>query len=893
MKPPLYTFLIAVLVGALTAGSALVAQADTPSLSTEWCLPGDAVFRTPVDTQDFSRVAPGGSGYLVVWEDERPVLSGWSSTDQPLAGNSIDIYAARLDASGQLLDPAPIVITQYGWSQTKPQVAWNEAAGAWLVVWVAERPDWYFYTDIVAARVAADGTLLDPAPIVLRPENPSPANDYARFPTVTSDGQNWIVAWEDQIWVNDQPRSNLAGKRVGPTGAVLDPSPVVLYQHPDSVFGPIMPHLAWAGDECLLVWERAGYYDLYGRLIDANLAPLAPQFLITTTGYGPRVATNGVDFLVVSRFASVHRVTHAGVSLDPAGIALDVYPTSEYRGPDVAWNGTHWVVACSSPRPYPLREAIFLSRITTAGALVGASTALWPDDGGQHLPSIASSGGGTAQVLWTQRDAASGALGDIRGTNVNVNGVPASNEAISMGWARQQRVRFATQGSEHLAVYLSESGGMSRILAQRLSTLGTPIDAEPVEIAAEPNEMGSATALAGIRPDVASNGSMYVVSWCTNGTVFARRLALDLTFLDPAPVALVNDAANTVGVGALGGNFLLAYTHIFSGDQHSLKGLVVRGSDLSVLSGPVTIGGDFVDMFPQVRALGTRWLVVWVHRPTHDSPASAVNAAFVDAAGTPTAPVVVSGAGYGFEHDVAVGNGRALITWADNGAYVDAQIEARLLNADGSFLGSDFIVCDVPKHQRFTSCGWDGSGFVAAWTDFRGLGQVEQLRGDIFAARIGWDGVVQDPGGFQVSAGPLPEDLPAVTGGGGVPLIAYCRLEGSRDAEVQRIAYRTVGTAATDVVVVAPGARQLRAEPNPFRGTIAFAFAGSQEAPTHLEIFGVDGRRVRSFELAAGVRELVWDGRDEQGHGVPAGVYFARVRQGAEAWPTSRVVRIR
>jgi flagellar hook assembly protein FlgD len=45
------------------------------------------------------------------------------------------------------------------------------------------------------------------------------------------------------------------------------------------------------------------------------------------------------------------------------------------------------------------------------------------------------------------------------------------------------------------------------------------------------------------------------------------------------------------------------------------------------------------------------------------------------------------------------------------------------------------------------------------------------------------------------------------------------------------------------------------------------------------EVFSIDGRRVRTLAdgmREAGVHRLAWDGRDDQGHAVGAGIYFLR-----------------
>jgi hypothetical protein len=78
---------------------------------------------------------------------------------------------------------------------------------------------------------------------------------------------------------------------------------------------------------------------------------------------------------------------------------------------------------------------------------------------------------------------------------------------------------------------------------------------------------------------------------------------------------------------------------------------------------------------------------------------------------------------------------------------------------------------------------------------------------------------------------------------------------------------------------------RLRAFPNPLRTRTAVAFELMTPGDAALSVFDLRGRRV-SLELfpglAAGQHELPWDGHDEGGRPVAAGVYFLRVQAGAE-----------
>ena len=49
-----------------------------------------------------------------------------------------------------------------------------------------------------------------------------------------------------------------------------------------------------------------------------------------------------------------------------------------------------------------------------------------------------------------------------------------------------------------------------------------------------------------------------------------------------------------------------------------------------------------------------------------------------------------------------------------------------------------------------------------------------------------------------------------------------------------------------------------------------------------IEVYDVSGRRLRRFGLGAGADGVLsWDGRDESGHRLPAGLYFARLTSGS------------
>lgn len=81
--------------------------------------------------------------------------------------------------------------------------------------------------------------------------------------------------------------------------------------------------------------------------------------------------------------------------------------------------------------------------------------------------------------------------------------------------------------------------------------------------------------------------------------------------------------------------------------------------------------------------------------------------------------------------------------------------------------------------------------------------------------------------------------------------------------------------------------------PTPSPGAVTVTFALPTPSSVEARVFDLSGRRVRDLgriaEAAAGRRTQAWDGRNDRGEAVPAGLYFVRIRW-SERNHTARVV---
>jgi MYXO-CTERM domain-containing protein len=146
-------------------------------------------------------VAFDGTNYLVVWQDHRSTTS-W------------DVYGARVSAAGTVLDTSGIPISTAANDQITPRVAWMPSS--YLVVWEDKRAGGTNPGDIYGARVDATGAVLDATGMGI-----SAAANEQRTPAVAADGTNYFVAWSDArsgAYLGYGARVSAAGAVLDPTG---------------------------------------------------------------------------------------------------------------------------------------------------------------------------------------------------------------------------------------------------------------------------------------------------------------------------------------------------------------------------------------------------------------------------------------------------------------------------------------------------------------------------------------------------------------------------------------------------------------------------------------------------------------------------------------------------
>jgi hypothetical protein len=233
------------------------------ALSTGTTVDGAGIaLSTAAGDQIVPAVASNGALALTVWQDRR-------------SGTTFDVFGTLVDSGGAVI-AADIAISQAAADQTRPAVAWDNVARQFIVVWEDSRSG--VGANIMGARVAADGTVLDPAGVVVG------AGASARFaPAIASTASGTFAVWQDR---RNAPAGgyNIFGTRLtaGTSLFVVDSVGIRISNNPSKQSQPAIGNL---GSGYLVVWadDRNTQSDIFGQQLTATGALTGTEFAIAST----------------------------------------------------------------------------------------------------------------------------------------------------------------------------------------------------------------------------------------------------------------------------------------------------------------------------------------------------------------------------------------------------------------------------------------------------------------------------------------------------------------------------------------------------------------------------------------------------------------------------------
>lgn len=707
-------------------------------------------------------VASDGTDYLVVWSDARNKYMGG------------DIYGSRVSAEGVVIDPCGIPISTADYNQSWPAVAFDGTN--YVVVWEDDRG---YSRDIYGARVNTSGKVLDSLGVTIC----GAANNQYR-PTIAFDGVNYMVAWQD--WRSGSPdiygaRVSQSLSVLNPSGIAFCAASGDQY-FPEIAFGSGEYLLVWQDFRSGSDWDIYGTrITTSGTVLDPAGIPILTGF---SHQFVPDVASSGNAFMVVwaddrATGSDVQsdiygtRVDALGNVLDPAGFAIS---TASYmqHWPAIAYDGTNYVVVWEDKRDGASLD-IYASRVSPSGSVIdpgGVAISSAQDE--QYYPAIAFNGTGYF-VVWDDHRAVE--EWDTFGTRLTTSAgvLDPAGIMISSILNEQEWPGIAFDGTNFLVVWYDTWTGTCDIYGARVDTSGNVLDPSGIIISAAPGDQAL--------PEVAFDGTNFMVIWedFRNGTdwdIYGARVSPAGIVLDPSgiPISTATSHQWSPSLGFDGTNFLVAWGDARSTGEEAYADIYgARVSKTGIVLDPSGFAISLASGMQQRTAIafdGTNFMLVW--QDTRSGVASQIYGARVTPSATvldPDGIQVSAAAPEEYLPDIGFDGTNYFAVWEENrnGTY-NFDIYGARLSTSGVVLDPNGIaISTAPYHQLYPSLVFDGTLYLVAWQDLR-----SGVYYDIYAARVKTSGSVLDPAGVPISIGEEHQLYPATgTSGPGSLFIAY------------------------------------------------------------------------------------------------------------------------
>ncbi|MEZ5977367.1 MAG: hypothetical protein R3F34_04020 [Planctomycetota bacterium] len=559
------------------------------------------------------------------------------------------------------------------------------------MTWISQVPSLTFYRyDVHAVRSLPDGTVLDPSPITVWSASGSSTISY----DVTAMGSTWVVIAQDTSAGN----GGIQAVRVDANGTVIDPTPVMLV--PPTFFLYFGTSVTATQNQLLLVYTAQSnyvgrFFDANLNQIGSSFTPKSGQISSNGTGYyvtwatgserrGSPMDTNGtlrvpngtvigsttsagtphkdsIDWdgtswwiawnnvitgIEVARVRANGLILDQAYSIDPAGASTHNTPslcTVPGGGVRVAWSdfvgtpiGSYDVMSAKLTGPTAIDPTETLS--IGAPAQTRTELAVGPND--TYLVTALSRYADAHAIVAWERDRYGNPLGDAF--------TVATGNNLGMGGA-------AWNGQEWLVTWADDG----TILGRRYDGSLAPIDGSPF------------TVMSGFSADVSALGDDFLVVGTDYGTsiqfLFPFAMRVDGptgALLDPQPILLGQSFAQLPRVVTVAGKWLVTWQRNFTHDdpQAAIEAAFVDATGATAGSFVVlqATGGQ-----PDVATNDSEVLFVW-RGGSLSNANNSVRARLMDATGSfLTADFLVSDAG-GRRFDSPSRNGDDfLVAWED------------------------------------------------------------------------------------------------------------------------------------------------------------------------------------------------------------------------------------
>ena len=427
-------------------------------------------------------------------------------------------------------------------------------------------------------RVSPTGQVLDAKPIKLYGLIPSGPSYWA----LASDGNNWVVVNQ-----GTPTGSDIVAVRISAAGVVLDPPTRVLV--PGTYYGRFDLKLAYAGGVFALTYSDEyvnGNNNTKLVRFDSNLTKLdaAPLTLLDVSLSD--LAGNGTSFYIVwnrqELDGSVHvvgsRVSTAGAKLDGNGVNISGTKEPGYGFiTAVVWDGVNWRVTWGNLTTF------WIARVNSAGTVLDPGSVAVA---GVQTGPTAGNGAGALQVIWT---VFTNNNYDVFTANISPATSPA--RAGHSPSARRSSCGPTSPPAATVTWWCIAAATAPTAASSRNRSMPPAIRSPRSRCNSIPGPSVNGPG----NPNVAWNGSLYLVSWGATNGIVAQRLSATGAKLDAAPFMVMSGCFGPADVAALGNDFLVTGRKVGINIQYIFPVAArVSGGGAVLDASPLLLGNSYV-----------------------------------------------------------------------------------------------------------------------------------------------------------------------------------------------------------------------------------------------------------------------------------------------------------
>ena len=701
------------------------------------------------------------------WEEESPV--GGIDEAGPLVSKNvsapfdIDSVMRQVRAANN----SPVIGPEFGMDepvyglpalryQSTPSLAFD--GENYLVVWADNRGG----GDVYGARIASDGTVLDPSGIRI-----AIGRHTCLLPVVIFGDKNYFVVWEH---VADYDNHNIYGTRVSKEGIVLDPNGIAISTAEQSQ--EENPAIAFDGNNYFVVWQdsrnEVNYtvdYDIYGSRVSEEGIVLDPDGIAISVATNrqeePSIAFDGTNYLVLwndlqsGGFSDLYgaRIAPTGEVLAPNRIAISEAAKSQ-RFSSIAFDGNNYFAVWQDGRNGSYSD-LYGARISPLGTVLDPDgIAISIAQGNQQTPAIAFDGRNFFVVWRDSRNewSTSDVDRDIYGARVTQEGVVLDTEGIAIATDGPYHYDpvIAFDGTNYLIAWTDGRNGPlfnSDIYGVQIADTGELLDSDGLLISAAANHQ--------ISPSVAFDGSNYLIVWQDyrndSYDIYGSRVTSTGAVLDPNGIlisATINDET-TPDVAFDGTNYLVVWQDGRNASRNDVYGarITSAGTVLDPSGIAISIASNSQE-FPSIAFDGTNYLVVWVNYRSDIGCYIGVDGARISPAGVvlDSNGIAISSARIGSESPAIVfGGENYFVAWQNSTDMpsMSGAISGSRINPSGEVLDPNGIAIGAGE---WPSIAFDGANYLVVWSAQKNLAPR-----NIYGAMISSEGVILNTEDIAIS----------------------------------------------------------------------------------------------------------------------------------------------